>query len=129
MVAPVAVLLLLVACSNAPSGTPGALGAGAQLYEANCQSCHGDVATGEGRINSAPPHGPSGHTWHHADGLLADIVLGRFDYPGKTMPSFAGQLSEGDVQEILAYVKTGWNEEILGYQAENSRAWEEQNNR
>ncbi len=99
---------------------------GEQLYAQNCQSCHGDAATGAGRLTaSIPSHGPSGHTWHHADGQIADIVLGRFTYPGREMPSFAGTLAEEEVEAILAYIKVGWNEEMITYQAEVSRGWEE----
>ena len=99
---------------------------GEQLYAENCQSCHGGAATGAGRLTaSTPSHGSGGHTWHHADGQLVDIVLGRFTYPGREMPSFAGTLTTAQVEAILAYIKVGWNEEMLNYQADVSERWQE----
>jgi len=97
---------------------------GAELYQANCQVCHGDAATGRGRVGNAPPHGPTGHTWHHADGQLTDIILGRLYYPGRTMPSFEGKLTEEDVQAILAYFKTNWTASQRAFQEEVTRNWE-----
>ena len=120
-------LTALVGCSGDPSSEGTALvEEGKRLYAANCQSCHGDAPTGEGRIDSAPSHGPSGHTWHHADGLLEHIILGEFDYPGRTMPSFADSLSEEEVGAVIAYIKTGWSEEQRAAQEVASRNWEEQ---
>ena len=114
-----ALFLVVLGCSSED---------GEQLYVQSCQSCHGDAATGAGRLTALiPAHGPSGHTWHHADGQLVDIVLGRFTYPGREMPSFAGTLSEEQVESIIAYIKVGWNEEMREYQAEVSRGWKELN--
>ena len=99
---------------------------GALLYQQNCLSCHGDAVTGAGRIAPGiPVHGPSGHTWHHADGLLIDLVLGQFQYPGREMPSFEGSLAEEEVVQILDYLKGSWTVEMLEYQADATRAWAE----
>ncbi len=110
------------ACSNA--AVPG-IEIGRELYARDCQTCHGDAATGEGAVLGAPVHGPTGHTWHHADGQIVDIILGRFDYPGRTMPSFQGVLSDDDAQAILGYLKAGWESRQLAFQEEVSRNWEE----
>ena len=72
----------------------------------------------------APIHGPSGHTWHHADSQLVDIVLGRLSYLARTMPSYEATLSEKDVLAILAYLKTNWPPEQRAFQEEASRNWE-----
>src|SRR5215207_446826 len=55
---------------------------GRQVYSSHCAQCHG--ANLEGQPNwkaplpdgsrPAPPHDASGHTWHHPDTLLFDIV-------------------------------------------------------
>ncbi|MBI4339563.1 MAG: cytochrome c [Chloroflexi bacterium] len=117
--------LLLVACQGGPPApSDPEVARGRLLYAQVCQQCHGDASTGAGRIPTAPPHSPEGHTWHHADGQIVDIVLGRFDFPGRTMPSFAGLVTEQDVQAILAYLKTNWTEEQRSFQAEASRNWE-----
>jgi mono/diheme cytochrome c family protein len=119
----VLILALATACTS-PGQDPSAVQRGAESYTASCQSCHGDAATGAGRILTAPSHGPDGHTWHHADGLLTDIVLGAFQYPGRAMPSFEGQLSRDEVNDILSFFKTNWTEEQLSFQAEVSQNWE-----
>ena len=125
---PVAVLVaalmaIAVACGTDDSLLP-QVGRGEAIYKSSCQSCHGDATTGEGGLLFAPIHGPSGHTWHHADGQLVEIVLGRFDYPGKTMPSFEGALSETDVKAVLAYLKTGWESDQVEFQEQASENWE-----
>ena len=124
-VAMTTVSLLVIGCSAGEQGDDLAA-QGEQLYAQDCQSCHGDAATGVGRLTVlVPSHGPGGHTWHHADGQIVDIVLGQFTYPGREMPSFAGTLTEEQVEAILAYIKLGWNEEMREYQAQVSRGWEE----
>jgi cytochrome c5 len=77
---------VMVACSGGDDGPPGQVELGSIIYERECQSCHGDVATGDGALPGAPVHGPRGHTWHHADGQLAEVILGSVGFPWKTMP-------------------------------------------
>lgn len=96
---------------------------GATLYESHCQVCHGDAATGDQATSNAPTHGPEGHTWHHADGQLEQIILGKLDFPGKTMPSFEGTLSNVDIADVLAYLKSNWPAEQREFQAEASENW------
>ena len=110
--------LLLVACSVSEAEQ---VARGQALYAQTCQQCHGDAATGDGAVSDTPVHSVAGHTWHHADGQLADIILGRLVYPNKKMPSFAGQLTQQDVQAILAYLKSTWPQEQRDYQAQASR--------
>jgi mono/diheme cytochrome c family protein len=87
---------------------------GRTLYEGSCSQCHEAADNGTGRL--APPHGPQGHTWHHPNGEIIDIVLGRLDYPGRAMPSFQGKLSEEEVLAILAYLKTNWTPDQREFQ-------------
>jgi len=55
---------------------------GQQVYRAQCASCHGVNLEGQPNWQQelasgghpAPPHDASGHTWHHPDALLFDIV-------------------------------------------------------
>ena len=116
-----ALFVTLAACAGA-SGRPNAE-RGASIYAENCQSCHGDAATGRQAIPGTPTHGPEGHTWHHADGQLVQIVLGKLRIPGRAMPAFEGILSEQDIQDVLAYLKSSWSAEQREFQAEVSENW------
>jgi len=94
---------------------------GAQVYKEQCASCHGDKLQGQpnwrqrlpdGRL-PAPPHDASGHTWHHPDRQLFDIVkhgtaaFAPADY--KTdMGAYKEILSDRDIWAALAYIKSRW---------------------
>lgn len=96
---------------------------GKPVYAQHCAACHGANMEGQpnwrerrpdGRL-PAPPHDASGHTWHHPDAVLVDIVKHGL-VPGRTapdayqsdMPAFERLLSDADVQAVLAYIKSGW---------------------
>ncbi len=107
-----AALVLLAACSGSAQIDQAQielaqLERGHDIYDQSCQQCHGDAATGEGALPGAPVHNSAGHTWHHADSQLVDIVLGRLEYPGRTMPPFESSMTETDVMDVLAYIKIG----------------------
>jgi mono/diheme cytochrome c family protein len=110
----------------------GLVAQGAELYNANCLSCHGGP-TGGSMSDMPPRHNANGHTWHHPDCQLTDIILngsgemgemmrrmmGKPDAPA--MPTFRDRLSEDDVRAILAYIKTWWTEEQRQTQARISQ--------
>lgn len=134
----VLVLPLLVACTSAgtqakePSASP--MTRGAELYAANCQGCHGGARGGR-MMDIPPPHNANGHTWHHPDCVIKDIIL---NGPGPMsdqmrqmmgasentpqMPAFKGQLSDEDIEAILGYIKEWWTPEQREWQAEVSRS-------
>ena len=103
----------------------GQIARGAALYVANCQTCHG--GSEGGTLRDIPPrHNANGHTWHHQDCLIADIVLHGFadaDRPADkpTMPAFKGQLTDAEVAAILVYMKSWWTEEQRQWQREVTR--------
>ncbi len=94
---------------------------GRSVYDANCASCHGLRLEGEanwrrrlpdGRL-PAPPHDETGHTWHHRDALLFDIVSrgGQPFMPDgmvSGMPAFGDVLSRREITAALAYIKSRW---------------------
>jgi mono/diheme cytochrome c family protein len=92
------------------------------LYQLNCLACHGD-REGKGGSGPAPPHNAQGHTWHHPDAQLKEWVLNGRLFGG--MPAFKEQLSEADVEAILAHIKTWWTEEQRQSQADVSRRYQE----
>ncbi len=97
---------------------------GRSVYENSCASCHGPV-NGPTTLKSAPVHGDAGHTWHHPDRLLFDWVMDRPPL-ATSMPAFRGQLSEAQVLDVLAYIKTFWRSDILKNQLEGSAQYEAQ---
>lgn len=124
----------LVGCGSTGSGdaVPAAdvVTLGERVYQANCASCHGANAEGQPNWQSrradgtlpAPPHDASGHTWHHPDEDLLDIIRrgGQAVYgdAGLTsgMPPFGEQLTDAEIEAVLAYIKTRWGEEERQYQ-------------
>jgi hypothetical protein len=76
--------------------------------------------------HTAPPHDASGHTWHHADGLLfritrdgpAAVVGGGYQ---SHMPGFWNIMSDDEIRAVLAFIKSTWPEQEREYQAEISR--------
>ncbi len=96
---------------------------GAILYAANCQTCHGDQ-DGVGRIEAAPTHNETGHTWHHPDAQLRSWVLdGKFGY--SQMPGFKDTLTNANVESILTYIKIWWTSEQRESQADVSVRYQE----
>jgi mono/diheme cytochrome c family protein len=105
---------------------------GRQIYMEQCAICHG--SNGEGQPNwkmpdangnmPAPPHDDSGHTWHHADGLLYEITRDGFRDPLKppdsplTMPAFGDKLSDAEIRAVITYFKSLWSEESRRFQWE-----------
>lgn len=110
-----------------------AVAQGRAIYQANCASCHGPK--GEGAPNwktrnpddtlPPPPHDVSGHTWHHADGLLYRIVRDGgtiYESPGfkSAMPAWGGRLTDTDIRAVITYVKSLWGPRERKIQAEVS---------
>ena len=98
---------------------------GSRIYSAECASCHGTKLEGQpnwqmrlanGKL-PAPPHDPSGHTWHHSDKVLFDITKkGPAAYPDgyqTDMPAFGERLSDEQIAAVLAFIKSTWPTEIL----------------
>ncbi|WP_342236201.1 c-type cytochrome [Inquilinus sp. OTU3971] len=109
---------------------PAQVSAGAAVYARSCAVCHGVNLEGQPNWQSrlpsgrlpAPPHDASGHTWHHPDSVLFEIVKNGF---GKIvpsgyesdMPTFAGVLTDQQIADVLAYIKSRWPGEVQARQA------------
>lgn len=104
---------------------------GKTVYAQYCAACHGARLEGQpdwrhrlpnGRL-PAPPHDVSGHTWHHPDAQLIDIVRHGL-VPGRTapdeyqsdMPAYAGVIDDADIVAVLAYIKSHWPEQARAAQ-------------
>lgn len=105
---------------------------GQTLYAENCASCHGAKLEGQpewqrrlenGRM-PAPPHDESGHSWHHSDRNLFIITRGGVSavVPGyeSDMPAFEGVLTDDEIADVLAYIKSTWPDRQREFQAEVS---------
>lgn len=106
---------------------------GATVYRTHCAVCHGQ--TGEGEPNGMvqnpdgtyppPPHDSSGHTWHHGDGLLFEIIRdggAQFETGAfrSRMPAWGEVLSDEEIRAVITYLKTPWDVEERAFQAEVS---------
>jgi len=109
-----------------PYRDAGAVARGERIYGANCASCHGTDLAGEPDWKSrdadgylpAPPHDATGHTWHHPDAVLLDIVRrGTAAVVGQgyrsRMPGYAGTLTEAEMRAVLAYIKSNWPDRVI----------------
>ena len=123
-------VIWLAACSKQSdvdrfiATNPDAYVLGEQVYAQNCAACHGGNGEGQFPDNprardasgryGAPPHDDTGHTWHHDDDLLYQIVReGGMGNPEdfNPMPAFGDRLSDGEIEAVIFYIKTFWTEE------------------
>ena len=115
----------MLAATVAPVAGLSEVLAGDRLYQENCASCHGANLEGQPDWRSrlpngklpAPPHDASGHTWHHPDRVLNDIVKrGSAAIVGNgyesDMPGFAGVLADDEIDAIIDYIKSAWSERM-----------------
>ena len=106
---------------------------GQQVYASFCTGCHGADLKGQPDWQKrlpmgnfpAPPHDESGHTWHHPDQWLFEIVKygGKYHAPPlyrSAMPAYQDMLSDAEIWAVLAFIKSRW--------PEATRAQQEQQN-
>ncbi len=129
---------MLTGLAGTVSAQDARLASGKALYQENCASCHGSNLEGQadwkirlpnGRL-PAPPHDESGHTWHHPDRVLVDIVnRGTAAIVGggyeSDMPGFGDVLSDEEVIAILDYIKSTWPARARDAQAKITQGDEE----
>jgi mono/diheme cytochrome c family protein len=102
------------------------IAAGKRVYDAHCASCHGANLEGQadwktrradGRL-PAPPHDDSGHTWHHPFDVLFAITKHGLVPPyapdgyASDMPGFGGRLSDEEIWNVLAYIRSRWSDRV-----------------
>ncbi len=110
---------------------------GEQLYSQNCASCHGENLEGQpdwraptpDGVLPAPPHDVSGHTWHHDTTLLLEYTrLGgqaALEARGVAnftsgMPAFGDVLSDEEIMDILAFIRSSWPAHARDVQAQRT---------
>jgi mono/diheme cytochrome c family protein len=108
---------------------PAVVAPGAGIYATHCAACHGAALEGQPDWQvrgpnvrlPAPPHDPTGHTWHHADALLIDITTrGTAAVIGgayqSDMPGFGDVLSAEEIVAVLSFIKSTWPPEVIAVQ-------------
>jgi mono/diheme cytochrome c family protein len=99
---------------------PEAVERGLVLFEINCQQCHRAEGVGENvppalrhpDFISAIPLNENSHAWHHGDEQLVQIIR----RGNKRMPPFDRVLSEPQLLDLVAYMKSLWSPRILDCQ-------------
>jgi len=99
---------------------PAAVKRGLPLYENNCQRCHQAQGVGENipdgirnpDFRQAIPLNEKAHAWHHLDDQLVEII----GKGNSRMPPFKQILSEDELRDVIAYMKSLWSERILNCQ-------------
>lgn len=104
---------------------------GASLYQANCTGCHGGA--GVGSLMDRPPRlNANGHAWQHGDCELLEVIRAGITPsftsfhegsppPALTMPAWVGRLTDDDIRDVIAYVKTMWTDDQRVSQAALTR--------
>jgi mono/diheme cytochrome c family protein len=97
---------------------------GRALYDQYCAECHGANIEGADDWKQpladgsfpAPPHDDSGHTWHHPDFLLVDLIESGGGLYDGAMPAFKDVLTKTEIEYIITFFKSEWGQEALEYQ-------------
>ena len=96
---------------------------GAALYQAHCTACHGNALDGQtgwqfGSFAAqgwrAPPLTAAGHAWMHDDKALFQHV--KNGASGSPMPGFGEKLSDNQIWQVFAFVKSSWPESVRRFQ-------------
>jgi len=106
---------------------------GQQVYVSFCAGCHGANLEGQPDWQKrlplgnfpAPPHDESGHTWHHPDQWLFDIVKhgGQRFAPSRyrsAMPAYRDMLSDDEIWAVLAFIKSRWPASTRAHQEQEN---------
>ena len=89
--------------------------AGAQIFKAKCERCHGDTAKGDGpdlkKLQAATTPGDWTDKGFNAS-LRDDFIVSMITKGGKAngkspiMPSFQGKLTERQIQDLLVFIRS-----------------------
>jgi S-disulfanyl-L-cysteine oxidoreductase SoxD len=119
--------LIVAACGERElSADPEVLATGKALYIQHCATCHGANLEGQPNwkvpdangVYPAPPHNRDGHTWHHPDAVLLDIIAQGGTMPKTAMPAFGDRLNQEEMEAILVFIKSYWGADELQFQRE-----------
>ncbi|MFP5382093.1 MAG: c-type cytochrome [Gammaproteobacteria bacterium] len=113
----------MVAEGEPPPRAPDApeVARGLAVYTRHCLECHGERGVGpagDWRVRDADGHYPppplddSAHAWHHPTAVLLEMI--RDGSPGGEgkMPAWRHKLSEPEMQDVVAYIKSLWSDDV-----------------
>lgn len=104
---------------------------GLVVYERHCMECHGAQGRGQSgdwRVRDAQGHYPppplddSAHAWHHPTAALLEAIRDGSPAGEGNMPAWRGRLSEQDMRDVVAYIKSLWSDEVYRLWWEMERA-------
>jgi len=111
------VVINQTAVAPVPTLRPDKVIEGEILYKQYCAECHGvdlkGSPTWKQRLEDGslppPPQDDTGHTWHHPDRQLIEIIQngGAPEFNSK-MPGFGDKLTEDQIISILEFFKSTW---------------------
>jgi len=105
---------------------PAQVALGQEVYRQQCASCHGVGLEGQpdwrsrnadGRL-PAPPHDETGHTWHHPEDQLFQMIKLGMNPPivpegyESDMPAYEGLLTDAEIWAVLSYIENTWPSNI-----------------
>lgn len=126
----VALALLMAACGNGddssvdPADIVTVVEEGAELYATYCAACHGENLEGhpnwmtpnaDGSYNP-PPQDSTGHTWHHGDPTLVQLISEGSPFRESVMPAFGDTLTDEQILAILEFFRSNWGEQERTFQ-------------
>jgi mono/diheme cytochrome c family protein len=97
---------------------------GAVLYTTYCAVCHGANLEGhpdwrtpnaDGTYNP-PPQDVTGHTWHHGDSTLVQLISEGSPFRESVMPAFGDTLTDEQILAILEFFRSHWGEQERAFQ-------------
>jgi mono/diheme cytochrome c family protein len=109
------VMLMLCGLMATPSANAGDAQAGAKIFKEKCARCHGQAAKGDGPDLVKLQAAVSPDDWTDKEtnkGFTDTFVISMITKGGKAngkspiMPSFAGKLSDDQIQDLLAFLRS-----------------------
>jgi mono/diheme cytochrome c family protein len=92
---------------------PDPVAQGREVFARICAECHGQNAEGYANELAAPALDHSEHAWHHPDQQIHDWVKNGKLGLGRQMPALGDQLSDEEIEAVIAYLHTLWTAEQL----------------
>jgi len=100
---------------------PARVARGLAVYKRHCEECHGVAGKGlpgDWRVRDAegryppPPLDDSAHVWHHPTTVLLEAIRDGSPQGAGNMPAWKGKLSEQEMQDVVAYIKSLWSDQV-----------------